>query len=183
MLLSSESLNALLKPLIKPDSELWIAFSGGIDSRVLLQLIWQLYASTCHLTAIHINHAVNPASDAWEDQCRKVCQELKIPFCSSKLILPHPLKNPEATLRDLRYAELAKYLPANAYLLTAHHADDEAETFLLQALRGAGVKGLSGMPFIKPFGKGYLVRPLLNYTRAEIKQYALKHGLIPSYIQ
>ncbi len=177
MLLTPDSLNSTLKPLLKPDSQLWIAFSGGIDSRVLLQLIWELYSATYHLTAVHINHGVNPAADKWEESCRKICKELNITFFTTKLILPTPLKNPEATLRNLRYAELAKQLPSGAYLLTAHHADDEAETFLLQALRGAGVKGLSGMPFIKPIVNGYLVRPLLNYTRNEIKQYAITRNL------
>jgi tRNA(Ile)-lysidine synthase len=85
--------------------------------------------------------------------------------------------SPEAVARDLRYQELAQLLDKDECVLTAHHADDQAETVLLQLFRGSGTKGLAAMPEHKGFMQGALIRPLLGFTRAELRQYAVQNHL------
>jgi len=158
-----------------------VAFSGGIDSHVLLHAIKQLSTTfpECDFRAIHINHGLSPSSSAWEAHCIEICQELAI-----SLTVQHANINRkggeslEALARTTRYALLADVLIPSEYLLTAHTADDQAETFLLQALRGAGPKGLSAMPLVKSFSDGYLLRPLLAVSREEIECYASFYKLL-----
>jgi tRNA(Ile)-lysidine synthase len=88
-----------------------------------------------------------------------------------------PRKSIEACARDARYNAITQLLASGEIVLTAHHADDQAETVLLQLLRGAGVAGLAAMPHISPLGKGWLARPLLNYTRTQLHDYAKQVGL------
>lgn len=150
----------------------WIAFSGGLDSHVLLHLVAQSFPLE-QITAVHINHGLSPNADQWQAHCHSACAQLNINFQAlSVKAHPFPGQSPEAAARDARYDALLTLIEKNAVLLTAHQQDDQAETVLLQMLRGGGVAGLAAMPAIKTFGKGYLVRPLLNFTRAELQHYA-----------
>jgi tRNA(Ile)-lysidine synthase len=157
-----------------------IAYSGGVDSHVLLHLMSCLQAEnpSWHIRAIHINHGINVNARQWERHCQKVCKKLAIPLTIKRIDLGHPQgESLEAAARHARYAEFKKSLQRGEALLTAHNQDDQAETVLLQLLRGAGPKGLSAMPADKTFASGLHLRPLLSFTRQAIETYARQHQL------
>jgi tRNA(Ile)-lysidine synthase len=155
-----------------------VAFSGGIDSTVLLHQLIHEHPRE-QLRAIHVNHDLYPEADAWQAHCQKTCDDLKIPLIAVKLNTKPPVgESIEAWARDARYAIFREHLQDNERLMLAHHADDQAETVLLQLLRGSGPKGLSAMPAEKAFGNGWLVRPLLNWSKQDIQAYAKQHQLL-----
>lgn len=156
-----------------------VAYSGGVDSHVLLQLLAaQRDALSGALSAVHVNHQIQRGSGDWEVHCRAVCEDLNLPFhCLRVDGRPRRGESPEAAARSARYRALADWLPVDAVLLTAQHRDDQAETLLLQLLRGAGPKGLAAMPEDTALGAGRLLRPLLHCSRAQILEYARQQGL------
>ena len=110
--------------------------------------------------------------------CERVCAYHEVSFsCESIEVLEQRGESLEASARYLRYQALAKYVASDAVLLTAHHLDDQAETFFLQLLRGAGIAGLACMPVKRPLGQGQVIRPLLNVTRAQLQCYAKTHEI------
>jgi tRNA(Ile)-lysidine synthase len=155
-----------------------IAFSGGLDSTVLLHLLAHLAKtqSLPTLNAIHVHHGLQAAADAWPEHCRSVCAALGVPLQVVRVQV-QPGASLERAARDARYHAFTETVQANEVLLTAQHRDDQAETLLFRLLRGAGVRGLSGMPRQRPLGKGHLLRPLLDVTRAELEAYASEQGL------
>jgi len=157
-----------------------IAFSGGVDSHVLLKLLaeYRKTQSEIQLRAVHINHGLSPNANLWQQHCQQICAALNIPLISHTIALKkNPGESLEALAREARYAFLAEILNSNEVLLTAHNADDQAETVLLQLLRGAGIKGLSAMPTQKLFANSELIRPLLAFSRDEIHSYATQNHL------
>lgn len=123
--------------------------------------------------ALHIHHALMPQADDWAKHCQKICDELNIPFHQINLKLTLKKGDSiEAVARTTRLNAFKDFLKEDDVLLLAHHASDQAETFLLQLMRGAGPKGLSCMPSIKPLGKGFCARPLLDISKEAIKKYA-----------
>ncbi len=145
---------------------LWVAYSGGLDSHVLLHLLAQ---SDLQLRAIHINHGLNPDADYWAEHCLKVCKQLGVICHVVKVKVEVAARESlEAKARTARYQAIIDTIAPDDVVLTAQHADDQAETLLLQLLRGSGVAGLAAMPE----DKGWLIRPLLRYTRAELYEYA-----------
>lgn len=166
---------------LKPwrNATIWrIAFSGGLDSTVLLHLLVHLAKteSLPALSAIHVHHGLQAAADAWPDHCQSVCDALGVPLQVVRVQV-QPGASIERAARDARYAAFIEATQANEVLMTAQHRDDQAETLLFRLLRGAGVRGLSGMPSERPLGRGHLLRPLLNVTRAELEAYATEHQL------
>lgn len=159
--------------------EYLIAYSGGMDSHVLLHAMtqWRNENSSVRLRAVHVNHGLSDYADDWQLHCQRVCNDLNIPFLSEKIRLNNKNESLEAAAREARYRVLANCLEENECLLTAHHQDDQAETVLLQLLRGAGPKGLSAMPLKKPFAHSVHLRPLLNVSRKEVNVYATQHQL------
>jgi tRNA(Ile)-lysidine synthase len=155
-----------------------IAFSGGLDSTVLLHLLAKLAKteSLPPLSAIHVHHGLQPVADGWPDHCRSVCDALQVPLHVSRVQV-QPGASLERAARDARYGVFVEVTRANEVLLTGQHRDDQAETLLFRLLRGAGVRGLSGMPRQRRLGKGYLLRPLLDATRADLEAYAAEHQL------
>ncbi|MDR6957421.1 tRNA(Ile)-lysidine synthase [Pseudomonas brassicacearum] len=155
-----------------------IAFSGGLDSTVLLHLLASLSKnhSLPTLCAIHVHHGLQAVADTWPDHCRSVCDVLGVP-----LQVVHVQVQPGASLeraaREARYGAFLAATHDNEVLLTAQHRDDQAETLLFRLLRGAGVRGLAAMPSQRPLGQGYLLRPLLDVSRAELEAYATQQGL------
>lgn len=155
-----------------------VAFSGGLDSTVLLHALMQL--AERHrlppISAIHIHHGLQPVADAWPEHCRRFCQRLGVP-----LKVMHVQVQPGASLeraaREARYAAFAATLEEGELLLTAQHRDDQAETLLFRLMRGAGVRGLAAMPTSRALGSGWLVRPLLAVGRAELEVWAQAHQL------
>lgn len=157
-----------------------IGFSGGLDSHVLLHACAALPAQHPHprFRALHVDHGLQPASAGWARHCREVCQQLAIPCTVEHLQLSIPAgASLEAVARTARYAVFSQHLHAGEILLTAHHQDDQAETLLLHLLRGSGVDGLAAMPSVRPLAQGWLGRPLLACSRAELADYANRHRL------
>jgi tRNA(Ile)-lysidine synthase len=157
-----------------------VAFSGGVDSHVLLHALVQLRDSlACSLFhAIHINHGIHPDAEQWERHCAMVCEGLGVSFEVRRVQVQRQVKHSlEATAREARYTALAELIHPRDMLLLAHHQDDQAETLLLQLLRGSGAKGLASMPGCVAFAQGWLARPLLVHSRDELQAYARVHQL------
>ena len=163
-----------------PVTRYWIAYSGGCDSHALLHAAAQLRAHgfCAAFEAVHVDHGLQPAAGAWAQHCAAVCAALEIPFVPLRVdARPAPGISPEAAARAARYAAIATLLAPGDCLLTAHHQDDQAETLLLQLLRGGGPHGLAAMAARAPFGAGWHARPLLAFARAELRRYAQQHDL------
>ena len=152
-----------------------VAYSGGLDSHVLLHL---MHASQLNCRAVYIDHGLQVASKDWADHCASVCDQLNIPF-QSVSVDAHPDKgeSPEASARTARYQALADQIQSGDVLLTAQHIQDQSETLLLQMLRTSGPAGLAAMPVSKVFAAGIHIRPLLNTDRTELEAYANQHQL------
>ncbi|OHC29112.1 MAG: tRNA lysidine(34) synthetase TilS [Pseudomonadales bacterium RIFCSPLOWO2_12_59_9] len=155
-----------------------VAFSGGLDSTVLLHLLAGLAQreQLPPLRAIHIQHGLQAAAQAWPAHCQRVCAALKVPLLLREVQV-QPGASLEQAARDARYAAFVELLGADELLLTAQHRDDQAETLLFRLLRGAGARGLAAIPVSRPLGAGQLVRPLLEVSRAELEDYARANGL------
>lgn len=153
-----------------------VAYSGGLDSHVLLHLCKQ--HSTLPLRAIHIHHGLQDEADQWSTHCAEVCESLSVP-CNTIHVdaSKRSGESPEETARKVRYQALMSELQPGDCLLTAHHQDDQSETVLLQLFRGAGSAGLAAMPLISQANHCFHARPMLDFTRDEIQSYANDNDL------
>lgn len=158
---------------------LLVGFSGGLDSTVLLHLLAEDESvRRIGLRAIHVHHGMQPDADAWAEHCRAACAALDIALEVVRVhVDPASRLGPEGAARQARHAAFAAALGEGELLALAHHQDDQAETFLLRALRGSGVEGLSGMRRCRPFHRGHLWRPLLGMPRAALLDHATTRGL------
>ncbi len=175
-----DGLDAELAAMGEPVGAWWVGLSGGRDSVVLLDLIhrWACQRSLPAIRAIHINHGLNPDADAWAALCQRHCDQRGIDLTIRKVAIADISESGlEAAARSARYAEFTKVLQAGDTLMLAHHADDQAETILYRLLRGAGPRGLSGMPRTRILGRGRLHRPLLWARRELIDLWADVRGL------
>ncbi|MFM9835967.1 MAG: tRNA lysidine(34) synthetase TilS [Methylophilaceae bacterium] len=157
------------------NAHLLIAFSGGLDSTVLMHLLSKLRSDlSFQLSAMHVHHGLSKNADEWATFCTKTCDDLNIPIKVHKVTLDKTSGlGIEAAARKARYACLSS---TNAdFVCLAHHQNDQAETLLLQLARGAGVKGLAGMAQ-QDYGRK-LLRPLLNFSRLELEGYAKQYRL------
>ncbi len=157
-----------------------VAFSGGLDSTVLLVALAELRSRGWPrvVRALHIDHQLQPDSGKWSARCADTARQLGVPFASERVVVPLVSgQGLEAAARKVRYAALYGSLAAGETLLTAHHADDQLETILLALMRGAGVRGLSGMPRSARAGAGWHQRPLLDHPRADLERWARERGL------
>ena len=155
-----------------------IAFSGGLDSTVLLHLLASLANTETlpPLSAVHVHHGLQAAADAWPAHCQSICDNLGVPL-SVKRVQVQPGASLERAAREARYRAFAEVTGAGEVVLTGQHRDDQAETLLFRLLRGAGVRGLAAMPAQRPLAGGYLVRPLLDVSREALEVYAHEHQL------
>lgn len=157
----------------------WVAYSGGLDSSALLHALWTLGEPlAAPLAALHIDHGLHADSKHWADHCAAFCDERGIPFQNLEIHLqPAPGESVEAAARFARYRALAACMQPDDMLLTAQHRDDQAETVLLQLLRGSGPAGLAAMPECIRFGPGWHARPMLALGRDAIRDYVEEQGL------
>ncbi len=153
-----------------------VAFSGGLDSSVLLRAVVESVDDRRRVLALHVNHGLNPRADEWQRHCKTVSDELGIAHTEVRVeVGSHD--SPEAAARNARYAAFREFLVTGDVLWLAHHRDDQAETLLWKLMRGGGVAALAGMPQSRPLGAGYLRRPLLDVSRADIAAWAEARGL------
>ena len=175
MIPSPEDLRERLRPW-SAAPRWWLALSGGLDSTCLLHIISRL-PDRPPLCAVHVNHGLSAEADAWEAHSAALCQRLDVPFAAHRVQVHPAGQGLEAAARTARYAVFEQCLGRGELLLLAHHGDDQVETFFLRLLRGAGTRGLMGMPASRKIGAGDLLRPLLGCRRAELEAYAAQHGL------
>jgi tRNA(Ile)-lysidine synthase len=177
--LDVDALYATLDRLGLP-ARLLVAFSGGMDSTVLLHALTRLRSSgrLPPIEAVHIDHGLSTAAADWARYCEDLCRGLDIHLHVRRVVAQaEPGQSPEAAAREARYAALRYLVGDGDALVTAHHRNDQAETLLLQLLRGAGPAGLAAMPEQAPFGQGRLLRPLLSVPRSALRAYADSEGL------
>ena len=184
----TDTVAARLAPLLPKHSHILIGLSGGVDSVVLLHLLTTLAPRfEWQLSALHVHHGISQNADAWEDFCAELCARYDIPLHVERVDIG-PLRDDhgiEAAARKLRHAAFARI--SCDFVALAHHADDQAETLLLQLLRGAGLKGVAAMPvlsrvegpLLKPATTHVPVtlRPLLDISRNTLLEYAQQHAL------
>lgn len=155
-----------------------VGFSGGADSTALLHALISIQDELAKpVRAVHVNHALHPQADDWQKHCDNICRAWSVDYTSLSVKLEGTGKGLEAEARELRYAALQSLLIPGECLLTAHHADDQAETLLLNLLRGSGVDGLSAMPKQKRLGNHWLLRPLLDVTGESLRAYLKAHEI------
>jgi tRNA(Ile)-lysidine synthase len=164
-----------------------VALSGGVDSIVMLELARAAAPQLgVQIDALHVNHGLSPHADRWERFCRGHCGRRRIPIACVRVKVGGGGANVEAEARAARYAAFAH--ARSTIVVLAHHQDDQAETLLLQLMRGAGLRGLSAMPVRRALGvtagraanaqtAPVLLRPLLGVTRHEIERYAARKRL------
>ncbi len=165
-----------LNPLPSHIKRFFIAYSGGIDSVVLLHAL-KSYQDRYEMVLWHINHGLQDNADEMEAFAQQQAQENGITCRIDRLNLSAAVNNLEARAREQRYALFAKALNRHDALLTAHHMNDQAETLLLNLLRGSGAQGLSAIAQQRPLGQGIVFRPLINTRRTDIEAYAQQHQL------
>ncbi len=178
MVFSADSLHVELR-LLPAVGRYLIAYSGGLDSTVLLHATAVLQQRLkAEIQAVHVHHGLQASADDWVEHCRFFCVQLNVPFRVLWVdARPQRGESPEAAARRVRYAALHSLVRAGTCLLTAHHQDDQAETLVLQLLRGAGPEGLAAMPSVTAFGEGYHARPLLEFRRKALVKYASQADL------
>jgi tRNA(Ile)-lysidine synthase len=154
-----------------PSAEIAVGLSGGVDSVVLLHQLREHHP----VSAIHVHHGLSPNADAWAAFCAKLCKRLKIPLVVQRVSVRRAGKGLEAAARDARYKVFATQKAK--VIALAHNLDDQAETVLMNLLRGTGARGASGMLEHARLGRTVLWRPLLGKSRKEILAYARKHKL------
>lgn len=158
---------------LQPFDRLLIAYSGGLDSTVLLHCLHTLYPDNRErLIALHVNHGLQSVSPSWAKHCLNQAETLGVSFKQFDIELGNASANIEARARDARYDAFFSIMTNQDLLLTAHHRDDQAETLLLNLMRGSGVDGLSAMPPVQSVEQGRLARPLLEFSRQQLQQYA-----------
>ncbi|HEB0856195.1 tRNA lysidine(34) synthetase TilS [Citrobacter werkmanii] len=160
-------------------NQILVAFSGGLDSTVLLhQLVqWRTQHPEVSLRAIHIHHGLSPHADEWVTHCESICAQWQVPLVVERVQLQDDGSGIEAQARRARYQAFEQTLLSNEILMTAQHLDDQCETFLLALKRGSGPAGLSAMGESSPFAGTRLIRPLLTQTRDELEKWARTHAL------
>ncbi|HRA38902.1 MAG TPA: tRNA lysidine(34) synthetase TilS, partial [Pseudomonadota bacterium] len=161
-----------------PPGGLLLALSGGPDSSALLHaLAAEPLARARGLRALHVDHALHPASAEWARHAQATCTDAGIALQVVPVDVRARGTGLEAAAREARYAALRAAQREGELVLTAHHADDQAETLLWRLLRGAGPQGLAAMRPLRRFGRGWLARPWLALPRAAICAYLDRHAI------
>jgi tRNA(Ile)-lysidine synthase len=156
-----------------------VAYSGGADSTALLHALHALGDRLdTPVSALHVNHGLHPHCDDWQAVCERFCRSLDVRIECVRVAPDRGAGSGlEAEARRLRYGAAESLLEAGEMLLTAHHSGDQAETVLLNLMRGSGVDGLAGMPQLRPLGLGWLARPLLRFDGVALRRYLEQCGI------
>ncbi|MCA6926326.1 tRNA lysidine(34) synthetase TilS [Pectobacterium versatile] len=177
----TEPVDGLLQTIVAQTAgcgSILLAYSGGLDSSVLLHLLVVLrQRSGLPIRAAYIHHGLNPLADSWAEHCCQQCERWLVPFASLPVKVEAQNGGIEAAARTARYQALQAHLQEGEALLTAQHLDDQSETFLLALKRGSGPAGLSAMAAQSMLGHHRLVRPLLGISRLQLEAYAQRHQL------
>jgi tRNA(Ile)-lysidine synthase len=164
---------------VPPGSAVCVGLSGGLDSTVLLEILAEHAVPAGYkVTALHVDHGLSPNAPAWVRFCERLCANQGVALTVQHVRVDATLgEGVEAAARAARYAAFAAR--AERFVALGHHLDDQAETVLLQLLRGTGLKGISAMPEVRELrGAGVaILRPLLDYPRARLAEYAAERGL------
>jgi tRNA(Ile)-lysidine synthase len=176
--LDSQHLMKALARLPAP-RRFWVGFSGGADSTALLQAMWELREQLdAPVNAVHFHHGLQSEADDWQEHCGAFCLERDIPLHSVKLQIRKVGRSSlEEESRNCRYRAVARILDDREMYLTAHHAEDQAETLFLNLMRGSGIEGLAGIPVLRNLEKGWVARPLLDCRRAQLEQFLEDRGV------
>ena len=175
--LASNLIGILRQALLRHPSEgrLWLGYSGGLDSSVLLHL---LVRAGVPVRALHVHHGLSAEADSWESHCLAQAAQLGVPCEVIKVEVDSRNGGLEQGARDARYRAFDRAMAPGDQILLAHHGDDQVETLLLRLMRGAGTRGLAAMQECRPLCEGkYVLRPLLGATRSELEAYASAEGL------
>ena len=158
--------------------KIYIAFSGGIDSSVLVDILGKNASKLkLNITVIHVNHNISSNSLTWMKHCKEFCSKLGLNFISEEVNIISSGGGIESAARKARYKIFSKYLKNEEQILTAHHMNDVSETIFLRLLRGTGIDGLSGLEKSRKLGKGLLIRPFLEVSKKEIEEYAKENDI------
>lgn len=182
------------RPGAAEGATIWLALSGGLDSSVLLHALHSLFTSAqaseleyeiCDLRAIHVHHGLSENADRWAEFCQQLCQQLNIPLIVERVRVEHSQDSIEQAARRARYDAFSRHLQNQDLMLTAHHSDDQVETFFQRLLRGSGLRGLGAIRPARPQqlnaedaeSSYQLLRPLLQVSRRQLQDYAQQHQL------
>jgi tRNA(Ile)-lysidine synthase len=176
-LLSAHSIESALDQCNNP-AHIYIGYSGGVDSHALFHLCASITKLKDKITAVYVHHGLQAEAESWARHCEKTAKSLGVDFIVLRVnAVASQGESPEEAARNARYTALKSLIGVNDMLLVAQHRDDQLETVLLQLFRGGGLRGLSAMPEIMAFGRGVMLRPLLNVSKLAIDNYARVHGL------
>ncbi len=172
-------MTSALAQTLTPHRQFLLAFSGGLDSTVLLHQLVSLRdaGEPVSLRAIHVHHGLSANADGWVEHCQQVCASWQVPLTVVRVTLAADGQGIEAEARKARYQAFSEALLPGEVLLTAQHLDDQCETLLLALKRGSGPAGLAAMPVSLPFAGTLLLRPLLNTSRESLERLARAHQL------
>lgn len=154
-------------------SAYWVGLSGGADSTALLHALHELRPKLeSEIRVLHVNHGLESACDEWEVHCVETCKGLGLEILTRRVNVDKSTgAGREAEARRQRYAVVEEVMAPGEIFLTAHHEEDQAETLILNLMRGSGVDGLAGMPVVRTLGIGLLARPLLDFSMASLRHY------------
>jgi tRNA(Ile)-lysidine synthase len=152
-----------------------VAFSGGPDSACMLHLLAAGKIDRA-IKAVHVDHGLDRGSAQRAERAKEMARMMGV-HCQVENVQVRRSGSIEANARRARYKALSAHVGTGDVLVTAHHADDVAETMLLRLLRGSGPSGLGGIPAQRRFGSGHLIRPILGWRREQIKAYLERHGI------
>lgn len=154
------------------DVNQWIiAYSGGVDSRVLLDVLCKVKPEGKNIVVVHVNHGLSQYALDWEQSAKNVCAQYEITPIIERVVLGTGASI-EKQARDARYNAIESAMMPNDFVFMGHHLNDNAETVLFRLFRGTGITGLMGIPEKRNFGQGFIVRPLIDTTRKAIEEYA-----------
>ncbi len=154
-----------------------IAYSGGLDSSVLLDCFYELSVnSSIQIRSIHVNHGLSDKSDLHQGHCELISKKYGIDHISEKIQIKSK-SNIEENCRNERYKKISKYCKEDELIVTAHHEEDQVETFFLRLIRGSGVRGLSCMKSLTISNGKKLFRPFLHVSKKEIMDYQANNDI------